>query len=261
MRANQFFKFRHYKFAGLLLVTFSTSLFAGSSDMHTTTNNWSGFYLGGTSGYIRGNANQSISFHNSWLNDGTQDNIFLTQFTDKQLKANGFVGGIQAGYNYQIKHWVPGIVTDFAYIDLSKKYASGVVTNVFSGSSYTVEASYKANWLLTIRPRLGYSFGRLLPYITGGFAVAHEKYSQTITQQNVVFTEKGALSKEEIGWTVGAGTDLALTRCWQLMAEYLYVRLRSASINGVGTIVNYDATHSVQLNAHIVRMGINYTFS
>lgn len=180
---------------------------------------------------------------------------------NKQLKTNGFIGGVQTGYNYQIKHWVSGVISDFAYMGLNKKYTSGVVRNAVSGNTYIVDAAYRTNWLFTLRPRLGYGLRWALPYVTGGFATVYETYTQTITQQNLTFTEKGELKKSEIGWTVGGGLDLALAKRWQLMAEYLYLHLRSGSSYSVGSIANYNATHSVQLNAHTVRAGINYVFN
>lgn len=261
MKASQLLKSYRREFAGVLLLAVAASALAGGPDAHCAGHRWSGFYMGGNVGYIRGDVSQSIAFHNSWLTDGTQDDTFLKRFTDQQLKANGFIGGAQAGYRYQIQHWVPGVVMDFDYVRLNKNYASGNVFNAISGNTYTVDASYKTNWLLTLRPQLGYSFGRVLPYLTGGFAAIREKYSQTITQRNLVFTEKAAFSKVDPGWTIGAGADVALRQHWQLMAEYLYARFRSKSAYSAGSVANYDATHAVRPSMHVVRLGVSYVFN
>ncbi len=250
------------KFSCFFLLIFSARLFAGGPDIASGDSAalWTGFYMGGNSGYSWGKANESISFKGNWLTDGTQDDVFLTPFAERSLKVNGYTGGVQAGYNYQIKQWVPGIAADIDYVELDKSYSSGAVTNPASANIYVIDSSFKANWLLTLRPRLGYSFKWFLPYVSGGLAAGYEKYSQTITQQNIAFSERGVLSNMAIGWTVGAGANLALARHWQLMAEYLYIHINSNSTNSVGSVTTYNATHSVQLNTNIVRGGINYVF-
>lgn len=260
MRVFRVLVLNSHKLVSLSMLVFSCYAFAGGPDIPPQEATWTGSYLGGNSGYARGSVNQSITFQGLWPTDGTGDNIFLAPFADKQLKANAYIGGIQAGYNYQISNWVPGVVMDFDYLGLDKNYDSGRVFNAGSGSTYIVESSYKTNWLMTIRPRVGYSFGSVLPYLTGGLAVGREKYSQTITQINIPFLEKGTLAQMEPGWTVGGGADFALAKSWQLMAEYLYVHLRSASVQSIGSLTTYNATHSAQLNAQIVRLGINYVF-
>lgn len=242
----------------------STITFAEALDS-STPYQWTGFYVGGNVGYGWGQANEKIEFHDAWTTDGTGDNVFLSPFANKQLKPNGFVGGIQTGYNYQIKNWVPGVAIDMDYLGLDANYSSGVVVNPNSGDSYTLASTYTTNWLVTVRPRLGYAFSHFLPYITGGLAIAHEKFSQNIVQNNFNYFENASLTNTSYGWTIGVGTEYALVKHWRLMVEYLFVDLPSSSTQSTGMlngepIPQYTSTHSVQLDTNIIRTGLIYTF-
>ena len=220
---------------------------------------WTGFYIGGNAGYGWADANDSMDLGGSWLTDGTGDNVPVTQRGNGQLKPNGFTGGIQAGFNYQTGQWVFGIEADANYFRMKKDFSSGPFTNPASGDSYTVTSSFESNWLITVRPRLGYAVDRFLVYATGGLAVANQKFSQNITQLNVVFTQAGSVSDTTVGWTAGAGFEYAFGDRWSVKAEYLYVDLGSVSFSASGdTDSSYTGSHSAHLKANIVRAGLNY---
>ncbi len=224
--------------------------------------NWTGFYAGGNAGYGSGNANDAMVLEGSWLTDGTGDNVPLTPLGNGQLKINGFVGGIQAGYNYQMGQWLLGIEVDADYFRMKKDFASGAFTNAASGNSYTFTSSFESNWLITVRPRLGYAFDRLLVYVTGGLAIADQKFSQNITQLNIAYTEIGSVSKTTAGWTAGVGAEYALDNRWSVKAEYLYVDPGSVSFSASGDIApDYNSVHSAHLKASVVRAGLNYRFN
>jgi outer membrane immunogenic protein len=130
-------------------------------------------------------------------------------------------------------------------------------------------SSFESNWLITLRPRLGFAFDRFLVYATGGLALANQKFSQNITQLNLVFTEAGSVSDTKVGWTAGAGIEYAFDNSWSMKAEYLYVDPGSVSFSSTGVTAAdcgcipgnlYNAVHSAHLKANIVRAGLNYKF-
>lgn len=228
---------------------------------------WTGFYVGGNAGYGWGDANDKMTLGGLWPTDGSGDNLFVGPLGNHRLRPNGFTGGVEAGYNYQTGRWVWGIEADWDYFGLKKNFSA--TTNAASGDSYAFASSYKSNWLVTVRPRLGYAFDRFLVYATGGLAIADQTFSQNITQLNIAFTEGGSVSKTTAGWTVGAGTEYALDNHWSVKAEYLYVDPGSVSFSSAGVTSPtcgciggnlYNATHSAHLEANIVRGGINYKF-
>ncbi|CAL8968493.1 hypothetical protein RHODGE_RHODGE_04582 [Rhodoplanes serenus] len=151
------------------------------------------------------------------------------QFGSSQfgLKPDGFVGGIQGGYNYQIGQFVIGGETDFQ----------------FSGAEDTF-APYKFSnpWFGTLRGRVGFAINNILLYGTGGFAYGRGEvewfgWSQT---------------KTHTGWTAGGGIEVAFTPNWSARAEYLYVDLDNEFYNGLG--------FNAGIESSILRFGLNYRF-
>ena len=217
---------------------------------------WTGFYVGGNAGYGWGRANDEMTLGGLWPIDGTGDNLSVGPLGNDRLRPNGFTGGFEAGYNYQAGPWVWGIEADWEYFRL-KNIFSATVTAA-SGDSYAFASSFESNWLVTVRPRIGYAFDRFLVYATGGLAIADQTFSQNITQLNVVFAETGSVSKTTAGWTVGAGIEYAIANHWSVKAEYLHVDPGSVSFSSAS--FGYSAMHSANLKADIVRGGLNYEF-
>jgi outer membrane immunogenic protein len=74
--------------------------------------NWSGFYGGLNAGYARNTT--------TWNDlDGVFDGVGGVLITEA---ANGFIGGGQVGYNWQSRHAVIGIETDFEFFVIESKH-------------------------------------------------------------------------------------------------------------------------------------------
>ncbi len=102
------------------------------------------------------------------------------------------------------------------------------------------------NWLATARGRLGYAFGRFMPYITGGAAFGDVKTSvDTI----------GSQTTTRAGWTGGGGVEAAIAGPWTAKVEYLYADLGKPNCDtacGPSTSTSFPTS--------LVRGGINYRF-
>jgi outer membrane immunogenic protein len=99
-----------------------------------------------------------------------------------------------------------------------------------------------------MRGRVGYAFGRWLPYITGGGAWG-----------NVYLAGPGgSVSKTKGGWTAGAGVEWAFAGPWTAKVEYLYVDLGTATCGAASCGFATDA--SVSMKANLMRLGVNYRF-
>ena len=99
-------------------------------------------------------------------------------------------------------------------------------------------------WFGTLRGRGGYALNNILFYGTVGLAYG------TLRGQNS-FTGLSQ-SRTDIGWTVGAGMEVALNSNWSARAEYLYVDLNDRSHSVTGT--------DNGLESSLLRFGINYRF-
>jgi outer membrane immunogenic protein len=181
------------------------------------TFNWSGFYIGvnGGGGWGHSWSDLSGGFHNS-----------------------GGVAGGTVGYNTQYGNWVFGFEGDIDWSDVSGTTSAAGCPG----------CSVQNNWLSTARGRVGYAFGRWLPYITGGLAVGDVQASAP------GFTGQ---TNTQVGWAAGAGVEYALSNNWSAKLEYLHVDLGRFDCN-----VNCGAagTDNVGFRDNLVRGGFNYRF-
>ena len=85
------------------------------------------------------------------------------------ITATGPIGGLQAGFNYELPffHIVAGIEIDNSASGIR---GQGTVNGtLLSGAPATAIFGSKFEDFGTARLRLGYAWGRFLPYLTGGF--------------------------------------------------------------------------------------------
>src|SRR5580704_10016115 len=178
---------------------------------------WTGFYLG-----LNGGGGWGSS---SWDRTGNVD------------LSGGVIGGT-AGFNWQMGQVVLGIEGD---IDWSN--VSGTTMTLCAPGCTT-----QNDWLGTLRGRLGYAFDRFLPYITGGLAAG-----------DIRATTPGfaGASQTNLGWTLGAGVEVAIAGNWSAKAEYLHVGLGNFNCGLACGLVTPD---NVSLQADLVRGGVNYRF-
>ena len=173
---------------------------------------WTGFYVGANAGYGWGNVNA-----NGFANVGDLD---------------GFVGGGQVGYNYQMGQFVVGLEADLQAADLSSGNNLGLV-------------GVKTDYFGTVRARVGVAFDRFMPYVTGGWAYGNVKTSVPALAFSSDRSHTG-------GYAVGAGLEYAVTNNIIAGVEYLYVDLGEKNILGAGTKVGTDFS--------VVRARLSYKF-
>jgi len=174
--------------------------------------NWSGSYIGINAGYGFGSFTGSAG----------------PQFKDP----GNFVAGGQIGYNQQLANKVVvGVEGDFDYSALEGK----------ASASGTAGSKARIDSLATMRGRLGYSFDRVMPYITAGYAGGNEK---------VTIPGSANTSGWRSGYAVGGGVDYAITNNVSARVEGLYVGLENKT-TAVGKLGN---------DLGIVRTGLNYKF-
>ncbi len=190
---------------------------------------WTGFYIGGNIGW-------------GWLNtDLNISPFFGAPATGVNVgSANGFLGGFQAGYNWQFaNNVVLGVEADIDWTDL------GGNSVVISGPGGL--ASGQLDYFGTIRARVGYAFDRVLPYITAGAAWGQTNFGTLYGM---------GTSSTNWGYTVGAGVEYAFTNNITAKLEYLYVDLTGSdyTIPSTGGSINTDTDMSV------LKVGLNYKF-
>ena len=180
---------------------------------------------------------------------------------NQSIKPSGFATGIEAGYNWQIGRLLLGVEADLQALELNGAANSGAIPYPGFHRQFVVSSYGDSTWLFTARARVGLVAGNnSLVYATGGLAV-------TRLNSDLLFTDSGgALEAAKIdttktGYVVGGGVETPLTERLSLKAEYLYVKFNDATVIGnLAPPPNQAFTHTADLNANIVRVGLNYRF-
>jgi outer membrane immunogenic protein len=215
---------------------------------------WTGLYAGVNAGYAWGNSNP---FSTADLQHGE----FWDLNTLPAVSPNGALGGVQAGYNWQVGSFVFGGELDFSALN-SKDESTVSPLYIASGDRGTFSSTY--DWLATARLRAGFApVSDLLLYATGGLAVTRVTDKAVDSNIPLFFTNFSTISFSStstlFGGAVGGGLEYAFAPRWSFKAEYLYAVFnktapRTELVGFSPPFVGFDH------NLNIVRAGINYQF-
>jgi high affinity Mn2+ porin len=190
---------------------------------------WSGFYIGGHTGYGRGSSTAVLS-----------DPLAVS--TNSVF--SGVIGGVQGGYNVQMPSGlVLGVEADLTFPNYM--ISNKIVSTLTGAHSEVVEALDYAG---TVRGRIAYTSGHWLVYATGGFAFAGERFVNT---PDVGGTDQKHINVRP-GWAAGAGVEYAFAPHWSVKLEYLYSQFDRANIRFPS-----GAEHSSTLDFQQIRIGLN----
>ena len=221
--------------------------------------NWTGFYVGGNVGGQWGNADLNTS--TIWTPAGyfAASSVPAINTVGAQgVNSSSVTGGFTAGYNWQVNHAVLGLEGDINYFGFKGSATGSALYPCCAPTGFTVSSQVSADWLATIRGRIGFlAAPTWLLYATGGAAISEVKGNFNFTDTFSAATESAAIRDTRLGWTAGVGTEYAFGGGWSLKAEYLYVDLGK---NNCGLNCGVAATDNVSFTSHIVRGGINYRF-
>lgn len=235
--------------------------------------NWSGFYIGGHVGAGWGSTSFSDPGAFSILNNCC---AFLNEQNEPgaagDAHGNAFLGGVQAGWMYQIGTYVVG--ADF---DFSSTRVTGAGTRVFptlpAYGFINENFNVQTDWTATSTATAGYAAGPWLFYGKGGLAWERESYGLGIngSQNGTPFSFSSSTSQVVSGWTAGIGVKWALSDHLFLNAEYDFLDfgLRAEHLSGnltakpamfgVGNpATTFDPIFSQYMSE--LKIGLNYKF-
>jgi outer membrane immunogenic protein len=217
---------------------------------------WTGFHIGYNRGYGGAVFDANVGLASPVLG-GNVSRTF-------DQASGWFVGG-QIGYDYQFANGVVlGLESDLQWSDIKSSHQAATAASNPLAATYS-NTSQSLEWFGTTRARLGYSFGRLLPYVTGGVAYGKTTANgaQLLAGGGIV---AGSASSTDVGWAAGAGLDIALSGNLSARAEYLYLQLPGVSGPAAGLaptlqqgLLGGFSTGSSE--AHMIRGGTNYRFT
>src|SRR5262249_408390 len=176
----------------------------GVKDVAPRCANFGGFYVGANAGW--GYHDHDWSSRDSWASQ-------FSAISDSQVSGtgDGWVGGIQGGYNFQRGCTVFGFETDFSWANIDQSH---LMTDSEVGAALdSLTVSSEVKWFGTIRSRTGIVVDNLLLYVTGGAAYAQVKNTASLTNfvGAVNVRETFANTDTRWGWTAGVGTEWQFT--------------------------------------------------
>jgi opacity protein-like surface antigen len=241
---------------------------------------WSGFY----GGALIGEEFDAADFRNVGASEITTiaglsagfDGIPLTSFprlTSLNTETPSYSAFV--GYNYQFEAAVVGFELTFTKTSFSASISDSESHNYFqnaNGALYSAtynvntSASAKVTDYGTVRGRIGYAFGNLLPYGFGGVSISQINAMKSVNVNYFGVAVPSASSppplpppiggdwtlsnqvngKWYFGYVAGLGLDYALTQNLFLRGEYQFIQ--------------YGAPDNIRLSASSVRAGVGLKF-
>jgi opacity protein-like surface antigen len=231
--------------------------------------NWSGFYVGGGAGvsstkFEPGNGLQNLAnyaYRNTLLGSEVNMGSLVGNLPSKSDSGSTFFGF--TGYNFAFGDVILGLEADYTRSNqeylISDFIGRRSTTSDGTINDYTLTTRHGAALkdYATARIRMGWAYGRIMPFATIGGAVGRFDTTSTIdatwrfTRTNAV---TGAIENNVVasgyplrvgstksnvygfGLTAGGGIDMALTENLFLRAEYQIIRF--ADVEGTTTTVN-----------------------
>jgi opacity protein-like surface antigen len=239
-----------YKFGPeVAAVAAAPAMYAKAPRMPPPLQSWAGFYLGAHAGY------------------GWKDNDFSTNFADDGfiggISSRGWLGGGQAGYNWQYARVVAGLE-----IDGSATGIRGNSLTVTSGTQ-TETLSDNVKYLGTVRGRLGWTpAGNWLLYGTGGLAWERVHRSSADVQVDPGFPSVSTEDRprDHFGWVAGAGVETFIgSSNWIARLEYLHYdfdtvessSVTTSTVPGTPSLAERGGRQTIET----VRAGVSYKFT
>jgi outer membrane immunogenic protein len=201
--------------------------------------NWTGFYVGGHVGY-------------GWARKEWTDPLG-PPFDAGAHTATGWLGGVQAGYNYQIGSVVLGIEGTYSWAKLK-----GSHINPLEVPPVDVLET-KVHSIATAAGRIGYAFDRALIYAKGGAAWIKDSYA--IIDLGII---EGIAQETRTGWLAGAGVEYAFWQNWSARLEYNYMDFGTRRVNFIdpGAPAGTPTTpFDIRQRVQTLTLGVNYRFS
>ena len=206
---------------------------------------WEGAWIGGHVGGARMNTSANTTGTNNPIPCGTYSSACAGSDTS-------FVGGVEAGYDWQRGTAVYGVAADWTWTGLKTQQGR------FNNTSAWVNQQ-KIDWLASFRGRMGLAVQDTLVYITGGLAIGHVKATNTFSDQfGSDFRDYGTITKTKVGWVIGGGVEHRWNRNWSVKAEALYYDLGRTE----ATATNAGGTYTTNFHHEVIvgRVGVNYRF-
>ena len=160
----------------------------------------------------------------------------------------GPVAGVHGGYNRHLSNDVViGIDADLVWSGLNGRPDRFILCPC----GQPVDVSVETNWSSAVRARIGYAFGRLLPYVAAGVAATGLRGIYDYSNSGVT-----VYSDTRIGWTWGAGLDYAFRDNMVFRTEFRHADFGKRD----EPALSLDEARPARFTSNEFRVGIAFTF-
>jgi outer membrane immunogenic protein len=238
------------------------------------TYDWTGLYFGGHigGGWETQAFNDPSGFQSN--NNLIVGPLFASGPGSPNVSSSSFLGGVQAGANYQIGRLVLGSEFDVSWSSLNSSFNGGLpkIAGAPAGLNGTESFTSSTHWIATATTRLGVARDAWLFYGKAGAAWAGTNNSVSMVDTFPGFqnaTLAGSLGDTRVGWTLGTGIEWAFARNWTTKLEYDYIDFgtkmentaTSGTAGGFGALpIAANLPVSVSQSVSMVKWGVNYKF-
>ncbi|WP_332060440.1 outer membrane protein [Bartonella sp. CB74] len=225
-----------------------------STDAASPSFSWAGFYFGGQVGGFSSKVSAFTPDKEIPLfpNEDSKNKKWVPLEKKYVPEPSGFIGGFYAGANVDSGNgFILGVETD-VLLSGRKNTKTITITSESDGSQIvrdesgensgaskvslpvvgdqreaedriTFSHTLKQKWTGATRGRVGFSAGRIMPYVSGGIAYGQfqDTLSVSITGDDS-FSSTLDDTKTMIGYAIGGGVDFAITDDVIVRAEYRY---------------------------------------
>jgi outer membrane immunogenic protein len=218
-----------------LIALFSVS--ASAAFAAAPAPSWTGCYIGANAGYA--------GAYHSYTDP-------LAAPPDADLgnhNAAGFLGGGQAGCDYQYANWIFGL--------------QGMASSFNASTQHLALGDFYASknaWLTTATARVGVTVTpNLIVFVRGGAAWMRDHETKVDLITGLL---EGTNDSTRTGWTAGAGGEYLITPMWSVFLQYDFMNFGTFRTPYITpdvppVVFPLDITQSV----HSVRAGVNLRFN
>jgi outer membrane immunogenic protein len=232
----------------------------GALPMADTATDFSGFYFGAFGGFNQQEF-QGRTAGQALLNEMLRGTVFLNPgnaadiVNYKSVTSNAVSYGLYGGYNWAVDDFIIGVEADYTRTKLEGNLQGGrngsfstPTAQTYPNDQYayvtTTASALKISDYGSIRGRFGMPFGSVMPYLSGGLAVARASYGSdaTVNWQVRNITQNastgvisagpwatgapyslrdGSRTRFAFGYAFGAGVDWAVSQNIVLRGEVL----------------------------------------
>jgi outer membrane immunogenic protein len=236
---------------------------AMADDTATAGADWQGFYLGVALGGAHSAAKPDTGLvYSGYFSDvgAASDREQINPILQRRIDGQDLTGSVLAGYDFQSGNITYGLEGDLTFMGFSETQSAGPINyDTQPAGTFTTRTTIESDFLLSLRPKLGYVSGPFQFYVSAGPSVSRFKmthhYSDTWAGGNsVTFSD----SKTALGVSSSVGVGYMLSDGWVLRSDYVFsyypdITGGSSELNGDGKT---DFTYGSDFQSHNLRLAL-----